>query len=117
MPNTLPGHIDPKADPQADPKGAAGKLKCPLQLLPSAPQQQTAWVFRHGADKYGEYNWRKNNVIASTYMGAMRRHLEAWYSGEDEDEESGKDHLAHVIASAMILMDAKSHGTLIDDRP
>ena len=100
-----------------DPKGEAGALKCPLQLLPSFPQQEAAWVFKHGADKYGAYNWRENHVVASTYMGAMRRHLEAWYNGQDIDPESGHHHLAHVIASAMIVLDADEHDTLSDDRP
>jgi hypothetical protein len=95
-----------------DPKGAAGALKCPLHLLPPNPMQDIAWVLRGGADKYGEFNWLHNNVCASTYVGAIKRHLDSWWSGELTDPESGISHLAHVAASAMIVLDAQNFGTL-----
>ena len=48
----------------------------------------------------------------------MQRHLDQWFDSlEDADEETGRNHLAHVIASACIVMDALKHGTLVDDRP
>lgn len=101
-----------------DPKGEAGKLKCPLHLLPPAAMSQTAWVLALGAHKYGPWNWRGSKVIeAMTYVGAIMRHLSAWTSGEDLDPESGKSHLAHIAASCSILMDATHVGNLIDNRP
>jgi Domain of unknown function (DUF5664) len=103
--------------PPLDPKGEAAETKCPLQLLPIGPQHETAWVFKLGAEKYGLRNWRTNQVCASTYYGAMRRHLDQWFHGVDLDDESKRHHLAHLIASAMIVMDAAQHGTLEDDRP
>jgi hypothetical protein len=36
-----------------DPKGAAGAKKAPMWLLPPYALQQTAWVHKLGADKYG----------------------------------------------------------------
>jgi Domain of unknown function (DUF5664) len=103
--------------PPLDPKGEAAETKCPLQLLPIGPQHETAWVFKLGAEKYGLRNWRTNQVCASTYYGAMRRHMDQWFQGADLDDESKRHHLAHLIASAMIVMDAAQHGTLEDDRP
>lgn len=100
----------------ADPKGEAGKLKCPLHLLPAAAMEETAFVHLHGAEKYGPYNWRSSNVCASTYVAAIMRHLNAWREGEDLDAESGRSHIAHIAASCNILMDAQKHGHLIDDR-
>lgn len=47
----------------------------------------------------------------------MKRHIDAWYDGEDRDKESFLPHLAHVAASVAILMDAEAHGTFKDDRP
>lgn len=100
-----------------DPKGVAGALKAPLQLLPNAPLEEAAWVMKLGAEKYGAYNWAHNIVEAQTYIGAIRRHLAQWQDGEDIDEESGYSHLAHIVASAMILRDAMKRGNMHDNRP
>ena len=115
---------EPKEPPQivhaptdTDPKGEAGKLKAPMELLPPHSLTETAWVHGLGAAKYGRYNWRSNQVAASTYVSAIMRHLAAWHSGEDLDPESGRSHLAHIAAGCNILMDAQQHGTLVDDRP
>jgi len=100
-----------------DPKGEAGKLKCPLHLLPPHALNQTAWVQALGARKYGPWNWRQNKVEAMTYVGAILRHMNAWASGEDDDPESGYSHLAHIAAGCNILMDASHVGNLVDNRP
>jgi hypothetical protein len=113
-PDTIHGH---------DPKGEAGKAKAPLALLPPEAMQQAAWAHALGARKYGPWNWRENRVQATTYIAAMMRHLAAYLDGEDNDAETSEaagqpvSHLANVIASANILLDAKAHGTLEDDRP
>ncbi len=101
----------------ADPKGEAGKLKCPLHLLPPYALSETAWVQSLGAEKYGPWNWRQNRVEAMTYVGAILRHMAAWSSGEDNDPESGRSHLAHIAAGCNILLDAGNAETLIDNRP
>lgn len=101
-----------------DPKGEAAAHKAPLHLLPSFPLHETAHVMQHGAGKYGPWNFRKNPIKASVYRSAMQRHLDQWFDGlEDTDEETSRSHIAHVIASACIVMDAMKHGTLVDDRP
>lgn len=101
-----------------DPKGASGSKKAPLCMLPSFPLHEASWVLKSGADKYGPWNWRENEVCASTYRSAMQRHLDQWFDElEDVDRETNRSHLAHVIANACILMDAAKHGTLVDDRP
>ena len=99
-----------------DPKGAAGALKTPLGLIPSYAMEQTAWVHKFGAERYGAFNWRKTGVCASTYVNAILRHLNAWRDGETVDPESGISHLAHVACSCNILLDAGFCGTLQDDR-
>jgi hypothetical protein len=100
-----------------DPKGHAGSLKCPLNLLPPVAMNETAWVLKLGAEKYGPWNWRHSGVCASTYVAAAMRHLSAWWDGEDLDPESGRTHLAHVAACMAILIDAERAGTLRVDRP
>lgn len=99
-----------------DPKGAVGATKTPLGLIPPHAMEQTAWVHKLGADKYGPWNWRETGVCASTYVNAILRHLNAWRDGEDLDPESGISHLAHVACSANILMDAGYCNKLQDDR-
>jgi len=99
-----------------DPKGQAGSLKAPLGLVPPYAMEQTSWVHKLGADKYGPWNWRETGVCASTYVNAILRHLNAWRDGESLDPESGITHLAHIACSANILMDAEVCGKLQDDR-
>ena len=100
-----------------DPKGKAGEAKTPLHLLPPVFMAAVAWVLKLGAKKYGPWNWRETKVECQTYVGAIRRHLDAWQDGEDIDPESGQSHLAHVAASVAILLDAEANGTLADNRP
>jgi len=99
-----------------DPKKQAGDLKDPLHLLPTVALRQTAHVLKLGADKYGVYNWRESEgVKASTYSAAIMRHLTQFMDGEDVDGESGRSHLAHIMATCSILLDAERVGHLIDD--
>lgn len=99
-----------------DPKGAAGAAKTPLGLIPPFAMEQTAWAHKLGAEKYGPFNWRDTGVCASTYINAIMRHLNAWRDGENLDPESGISHLAHIICSCNILLDADYCDTLQDDR-
>ena len=100
-----------------DPKGAAGALKVPLALVPPSASAAIAKVLQRGAEKYGQWNWRKARVGRMTYAHAIKRHLDAWIDGEDNDPESGLPHIAAVAASACIVLDAELFGTLEDDRP
>lgn len=100
-----------------NPKKKYGDQKPRLSFMPTSILLQVARVFELGAGKYGLKNWRRQAVDASTYHDAIFRHLTAWFEGgEDIDDESGQSHLAHIIACAMILMDAKNLGMLVDDR-
>lgn len=107
---------EPEAYELNDPKGAAGALKTPLGLIPPYAMEQTAWVHKFGASKYGPFNWRDTGVCASTYINAIMRHLNAWRDGEDLDPESGISHLAHIACSCNIMMDANYCEKLQDDR-
>ena len=110
-----------KSCSSAVPKGAAGKLKPQLQLIPPVLDTETAKALAFGAyhptKNYGPWNWRDNKVEIMTYLGAMKRHIAKVIEGEDIDPESGAYHLGHVAASCGIVLDAQKHGTLINDRP
>ena len=100
-----------------DPKCDAGAKKTPLHLLSPHACAETAHVLALGAEKYREWNWRSNRIKCSTYVGAIKRHLDAWWDGDEIDPESGRSHMAHILASAMIVLDAQNTGTLENDRP
>lgn len=100
-----------------NPKDAVGCKKLPLDLVPDTAVAHQAAAHLHGALKYGPYNWRVAGVRSSIYVAACRRHVAAWWNGEDEDPESGLNHLAHALACLNIILDAEECDKLNDDRP
>lgn len=114
-----PGDIGPVGHPLPDsnPKTAYGMAKPSFHCIPPAALIYLGAVMKNGADKYGLMNWRQHSVTFSVYYNAMLRHLFAILDGEWEDPESGQPHLAHVMACATVILDAKENGKLNDDRP
>lgn len=100
-----------------NPKTRMGNLKVPMHLIPPAAKIHLAEALRNGAEKYGPYNWRDEKISSSVYRGAMERHMDAWWDGEDAATDSGVHHLAHVMACCALVLDALACDMLIDDRP
>lgn len=99
---------------QADPKALHAEKKPQMQLIPPTFDEQLSRALECGAAKYGAWNWRENKVEAMTYIGAMKRHIAAFVSGEECAPDSGVHHLAHVAASSRIAAslsttDQRSH--------
>lgn len=116
----VPVHLppdEPMPPVSTNPKDIAARERCPLHLIPSIAETEIAWVLGDGAAKYGQFNWRAEKISLLNYLGAMRRHINRILDGEDSDSESGLLHLAHVAATACIVMDAMEHDCMIDDRP
>lgn len=90
--------------------------KAPFEYLVLDVLEEDARVHAGGGEKYGIFNWRLDNIKASTYKAAILRHFVAWFGGEDFDRESGHSHLAHIRACCAILRDSQMRNTLIDDR-
>lgn len=112
--------VDAAANPKpvsTDPKAALAIQKTQMQLIPPALNEEVAKALQQGAAKYGPWNWRQNNVEIMTYVGAIRRHLDALIDGENNAPDSGVHHLGHIAAGCGIVLDALKHGTLIDNRP
>lgn len=105
------------AYPDNNPKTAIGITKPSLSKAPSSAVLYMALAFMDGARKYGAFNWRTKSVTASIYIDAAKRHLDAWFDGEEFAEDSGLPHFAHALACIAILVDAKECGVLVDDRP
>jgi hypothetical protein len=103
--------------PTNNPKDALGTAKAPLHLFPDSAVVAGAMAFLEGREKYGQYNWRATGVRASVYVAALRRHIAAWWNGEDVDPDSGLHHLWKAISCLAVLIDADELGALEDDRP
>lgn len=99
-----------------NPKDMIGSGKLPVHLWPETATVLGAMALLDGALKYGRSNFRAVGVRSSIYYDAARRHLAAWFEGEDVDKDSGLPHLAHALASIAIVVDAQAAGKLNDDR-
>jgi len=100
-----------------NPKDSVGIKKVPFSLIPENVNAEVGLAFLEGARKYGSYNWRVAGVRASVYIDALRRHLGAWWNGENIDKDSGLSHIVKAIACLMILRDSMIVGNWVDDRP
>jgi hypothetical protein len=94
-----------------------GAVKLPLDLVPPSATHFLAMAMADGAKKYGPYNWREHPISTSVYIGAAKRHIDAFWDGEDRAEDSGVHHIAHAMACLAIMMDALTLGKLNDNRP
>lgn len=103
--------------PDNNPKTAFGAVKVPLDLVPPSSTHFLAQAFKNGANKYGPYNWREKGISSSVYYAAAKRHLDAWWDGEDLAEDSGVHHIAHAMACCALILDSMTVGTLNDNRP
>lgn len=85
-------------------------------LMPIAPQRDTALIWTFGAKKYGDRNWEKGFKWSGPYA-SLQRHLQAWFAGEDFDPESGMSHLAHAACNIQMLQQFEYTHREGDDRP
>lgn len=98
-----------------NPKDAIGRTKLPVHLWPSIATAYGSIGMLEGQTKYGRSNFRAAKVAASVYYAAAKRHLDAWFEGEENTKEGGP-HLGNALACIAIILDAKLVGTLVDDR-
>lgn len=101
----------------SNPKDLLGAKKPDASKIPAVAIAWESLAMMDGAGKYDPYNWRANKVVASIYVAAAKRHLDLWFEGQRQAEDSGCHHLGHARACLGILLDAEATGNLIDDRP
>lgn len=89
--------------------------KIDLSLIPYVAEIAEAKAFMVGEKKYGRYNYCKGHK-SSKLVAAARRHLAAWFKGEENDPKDGQPHLGSVRACIAMLLHQQELGTLIDDR-
>jgi hypothetical protein len=91
-----------------------GKLR--YDLVPTSANQGIAKVLTFGAQKYGDRNWEKGFKWTSC-IASLERHLAAFKSGQDHDDESGLLHMEHLLANAVFLLEFYRTHPELDDRP
>lgn len=79
-------------------------LKTRWDLLPLTMLKQIVDVLTFGAQKYSDDNWKMIPNAKARYFAAMMRHVEQWQSGEQKDEESGFNHLAHAGCCLLFML-------------
>lgn len=82
----------------------ADKGKPRASLLPLGILYQVIAVLEFGARRYAVDNWQHVPDARRRYYDAAHRHIEAWWTGEQNDPESGLHHLAHAAACLCFLM-------------
>jgi hypothetical protein len=113
----------PAAAKPADPKYACGDRKPPTSCIPLTVLYYVGMGMYEGDWKYGAHNYRVCPVMVSTYYNSTRRHLDAYFEGEDLDPKSGLHHVIKAISGLMVLADAilqseaGASNPFIDDRP
>lgn len=104
-------------DPRKEnPKDIIGSSKLPLHLWPASATAMGSIAMLNGALQYGRANFRAIGIRASIYHDAAKRHLDAWFEGEECDPKDGVPHLGAALACVAIIVDAMAAGKLHDDR-
>jgi hypothetical protein len=94
-------------------KKDGGKVR--MDLLPPEFLEATAAVLTFGAEKYADHKWEEGMAWSRVYA-SLQRHLNAWWRGEDTDEETGKSHLWHASCCIAFLTTYEIRGVGEDDR-
>lgn len=101
----------------SNPKDTIGIQKTPFSTLSEPVIAEIGVAMLEGALKYGRHNYREIGVRTSVYYDAARRHLAAFWEGEDIDPDSGMPHIIKAMATLMVLRDAQIRDKVYDDRP
>ena len=78
--------------------------KLPISMVMEAIHaiEGAASVLSFGAKKYERSNWQKG-LDKNEIIDSMMRHLLTYMSGEEIDEDSGCNHLDHILCNAIFL--------------
>lgn len=86
-----------------------------LDLLPPLALDDVAAVLSFGAKKYERGNYRKG-LQYSRLIAAALRHIMAFNNGENNDKESGLNHIAHAACCLLFLLEMQKLKPEMDDR-
>lgn len=86
-----------------------------LSILPVPALKLMSAAFTYGAGKYGRNNY-KNGLEVTRTLSAALRHIYAFLDGENNDPESGVNHLGHALASVAMTVYNLEKNPSKDDR-
>ena len=69
-----------------------------MDLLPALASLQVAAVLKHGAEKYGDNNWR--DLTVEDHLNHALIHAYAYLAGDRQD-----DHMGHFACRAMMALE------------
>lgn len=84
-------------------------------LVPQSALLPMVEVLEFGANKYDAWNWTKGLSVVEI-CESMKRHLDAFMEGEDNDKESGISHVGHIQCNALFLSWMLKNKPEFDDR-
>lgn len=93
---------------------STGKLG--IDQIPDFVLAELGLVYSYGEIKYGRDNWMSGTEYRE-FIGSAKRHFAYWCLGQDEDAESGINHLTHAIWNLIALRYFQKSGAGTDDRP
>lgn len=96
--------------------GEKGVKKQRYELIPAYPMTELARLYGRGARKYADHNFRRGYEWSKSF-GALQRHANLFWSGEDIDLEMNLNHLISVAWHAYALTEFQAVHTAYDDRP
>ena len=73
-------------------------------LLPFEALEEVVEVLTSGAKKYAPDNWKFVPDADARYMDAAFRHMAQYMQGEQYDEETGSNHLAHAVCCLLFKL-------------
>jgi hypothetical protein len=89
-------------------KDDAGKPD--MSLVTYSMVEPAAKILKFGEKKYGRFNFRNPNPgFEQRLVAGILRHLLQHTDGQELDTESGEPHLAHALASLMLIFDRRAH--------
>ena len=93
------------------------RCKLRYELEPTDVRKEVIKVYTNGANKYSDRNWELGIKYSRVY-GAARRHMSAFWEGENLDAEWMIHHLAHAICELEFLLAFELRKMKdFDDRP
>lgn len=92
--------------------GSQSHIPVRFDLIDARAMFEMAKVLHHGAEKYGEDNWRL--IPTKEHLNHALMHIYAWLAGDETDE-----HLSHILCRATFalgveLQPAEDTGTLME---
>lgn len=96
--------------PPQKPAHKDDSTKPDMTLITYSMVAPAAKILKFGEQKYGRYNYRNPNPgFEQRLIAATIRHLLQHTDGQELDDESKEPHLAHALASLMLIFDRRAH--------